>query len=271
MVVEQGFAPIGTATGTGVVWNNWNNVYWGGTNTSSTVITNCVWDHWNESYTVTIIPTNSTVTMTSTAISTGVWETWNFRVQESVEQQEARVKAQVAYEQQRRVEREAAMARREIEMASLAVANTRAKELLDMLLTPAQQLTLETNKYFDVVGSEGNIYRIWANRGVANNIELLDKDDNVRILTLCAHAPQDGIPHNDHLVAQMLSVQADELHARRVAYLSINEDKRDKAADLVVVNGHRPREEPRRRPVVDPEIARAIGLQGGLRIGLGAA
>lgn len=80
-----------------------------------------------------------------------------------------------------------------------------AEELLASLLSQEQQNTRRLYGYFDVVGADGNSYRI--HRGTSGNVQWID-DEGDRLASYCAH-PQGYLPEADVHVAQMLALQAD--------------------------------------------------------------
>lgn len=202
------------ATGT---WQTWNAVWTGGT--AATTAT--VWANWN--YTI-----SSSTTVTTTYIP---WTGWNTQYVETDEQKQARVR-------QFEVDRAARLQREAEQLELRTAAKARAEELLHMILSEAQVQSAAEHGHFDVIGSEGNIYRISTKEGISGNVRLMDTD-NVHIMSFCAHQGE-ALPQADHFVSQMLAIQHDEREFRRIAnVLRINNDKREKAEAFRVARTER--------------------------------
>lgn len=95
--------------------------------------------------------------------------------------------------------------------ATRAAARVEASKLLAMVLSPGQLITYEKDKYFDVVGSEGGVYRIF--HGTSGNIRRLI--DGQMVNRLCVHPRLRGddggyLPTEDCLAAQALALMHDE-------------------------------------------------------------
>lgn len=90
-----------------------------------------------------------------------------------------------------------------------AVATDRAIELLMSLLTERQQHAYLNDRYFDVIGSEGNIFRI--GRGISGNVLWIDEMGRV-LGRLCAHPTMrhDWLPEPDVHAAQLLAITTNE-------------------------------------------------------------
>jgi hypothetical protein len=100
----------------------------------------------------------------------------------------------------------------------------RAEALLCSLLSEPQRQAYRLHGTFEVIGSEGTVYRI--HRGTAGNVEWrhLDGRSGGR---LCAHPTLycDGggrLPTADVMLAQMLALSTDELHFLRTANADCN-------------------------------------------------
>lgn len=95
--------------------------------------------------------------------------------------------------------------------ATRVAARVEASKLLALVLTKAQMADYAANKHFDVVGSEGGIYRI--EHGTSGNIRQLV--DGKIVNRLCVH-PQlrddsgGYLPTEDCLAAQALALMHDE-------------------------------------------------------------
>lgn len=91
--------------------------------------------------------------------------------------------------------------------APQAKENKKAKELLLSCLTKQQKKQYEKHNWFIVRGSEtGLVYRI--NRKSQINVDLMDGD--VVVKRLCT-VPDEYVPIEDHLLAQKLMLETDEM------------------------------------------------------------
>jgi hypothetical protein len=90
----------------------------------------------------------------------------------------------------------------------------RSIALLRSWLSPAQLAQFESEHQFDVIGgATGKRYRIV--EGVVQNVFELDANGNVA-MGLC-FAPRGNLPAGDVMLAQKISLEADELETLRVA------------------------------------------------------
>lgn len=83
-------------------------------------------------------------------------------------------------------------------------AEKKARELLFRFLSKKQREQLESLGYFEQMGGDGNLYRLW--HGEHRSIELVE--DKEVVSTLCIH-PKIIVPASDTLLAQKLLVQGD--------------------------------------------------------------
>lgn len=118
-------------------------------------------------------------------------------------------------ERRARAETSRAEHRRELARARQALerADARARELLLALLTDEQARTYQQDGWFDVLGSDGGLFRI-INRGQAGNVEELAGGQ--AIASYCCHPPG-RLPDADAHAAQLLHLQTDEKGFRRTA------------------------------------------------------
>lgn len=94
-------------------------------------------------------------------------------------------------------------------------AENKARDLLLRFLSKKQVRQLEEFGYFDQLGGDGKLYRLWA--GQHRSIELVE--DNTIIETLCIH-PKIWVPASDTLLAQKLLVQGDVKRLRKTANIT---------------------------------------------------
>lgn len=126
-------------------------------------------------------------------------------------------------EADREAQRQAARAQQERRDAWYAEARAReaaareqAMDLLLGLLDDEQAASYQGEGYFDVIGNQGNRYRISAH-GQINNVEMLGEDD-AKLATFCTHHRED-MPVPDAHVAQLLSIVTDEAGFAERAYV----------------------------------------------------
>jgi hypothetical protein len=95
-------------------------------------------------------------------------------------------------------------------------ATDRATELLLSLLPPDQRETYQLQGVFEIIGSEGTVYRI--NRGTSGNVEWITPEGEVGG-RLCAHPTmaESWLPEQDVALSQMLALTTDERAWLRVA------------------------------------------------------
>ncbi|SRR5258706_7080346 len=95
---------------------------------------------------------------------------------------------------------------------STQAARQRARQLLLANLTLEQTKQLETQRWFDVLGSLGTRYRIF--QGQIRNVTSLNEQGNF-VQTYCAQPA--GVPDEDAMLAQKLVLETDEAAFLRVA------------------------------------------------------
>jgi hypothetical protein len=137
----------------------------------------------------------TTTPATSATITVNVWTSWNTAYEENEEQRVER--------ERRLVEHRAWVERRARE---LELADERAAQLLDSLLTDAQRKTWREQRVIDIHKRGGRWYRL--RHGVSGNISLLDRHGNTRA-TLCVH-PRGDIPVLDVVAGQLLAIRFNE-------------------------------------------------------------
>lgn len=155
-------------------------------------------------------------------LNQAVWTTWTSTTsgvyrqpdtgynRRAVDSHEFNLAAEPTVEQQRRN----ALVRRHSAVSALRqrVANRKAKALLFEHLTQQQREDYERLQRFELVLPNGHHYRL--RRGLAGNIDRIEGDRIVE--RLCVHVPH-GIPHDDNVLTQKLSLEVDEAEVRRLA------------------------------------------------------
>jgi hypothetical protein len=91
-------------------------------------------------------------------------------------------------------------------------AEQRANALLRRFLSKKQLSQLEEYGYFEQVGADGLLYRLW--HGSHRSIELVEGGEVVK--TLCIH-PRITVPTGDVVLAKKLLVQGDTQRLYKVA------------------------------------------------------
>jgi len=199
--------------------NGWHDPWyaWNHTQTWSTSTTTNVWVDWNTGYATT---TNGTWNQWQTLYSYG-----SIRVHTMAELNGLRFEydttplradgrpAFIPAEEHWddiRARNEAARLNREADAARVE-ARANAHKLLALVLSKAQMADYAAHRYFDVVGSEGGLYRI--EHGTSGNIRQLV--DGQIVNRLCVHPrlrDDDGgyLPTEDCLAAQALALMHDE-------------------------------------------------------------
>jgi hypothetical protein len=128
----------------------------------------------------------------------------------------------IAYTPEQIAAQEAAQAEtrrlREEQERRKAAATKKARALLRATLTPAQRRELDRLNRFHVI-VEGRTYRI--NRGVSGNIELLEERGDELFVkeSFCIHSDHE-LPVEDHMLAQKLLLETDEVAFRRIANIT---------------------------------------------------
>jgi hypothetical protein len=92
--------------------------------------------------------------------------------------------------------------------AERLAAATRARALLDSLLSPAQRDELAQHEGITVVTPAGHRYRIICAGGYIGNVRLLG-DNGERLAALCCHS-SGSLSAYDHYAHQLLALMADE-------------------------------------------------------------
>lgn len=234
--------------------NTWND--WIQTGVTNTVISNNIWYQWNSDVlrvnvdwsdgTQTSGYANADVwrgwntnSITITQYQANVWNNWIVEGTGTAPTTYPRITGVVrptyaggsrtgiqapAFHPQRTEEEWAAIAaeneRLRAERDALqAAARAEARKLLELVLTPEQLRSYDKNKYFDVVGSEGTLFRV--HHGTSGNVRQLV--DGKEVNALCAHPSlydtegRGYLPTEDSLVGQTLALMHDESHFLRTA------------------------------------------------------
>lgn len=186
----------GTTAGYIDPWYSWNT-----TRTWSTNTTTNTWVEWNSPFATTMTSTTNILTFGSGQVTPA---------------ELYRVDGRPVFIEDQRTEAEWAAIReireteRRIRERANRAARVEASKLLAMVLTKPQMADYQAKKYFDVVGSEGGIYRI--SHGTSGNISQIV--DGREINRLCVHPVlyDDGgyLPTEDCLAAQALALMHDE-------------------------------------------------------------
>lgn len=188
-------------------WRTWNES-WYATNSTTTATGGNLWLDWNKSYTY------------STTTSTSVWLDWTrdpqvFRTPHTrllgrpITAPPAAVPLVRSEADWEAIRAENERLRKERDLLQ-RTARAEARKLLAIVLTPAQMDTYLRNHYFDVVGSEGGVYRL--HHGTSGNIRRLIGGEEVNML--CVHPTmwtgEGYLPTEDSLAAQALAIMHDE-------------------------------------------------------------
>jgi hypothetical protein len=188
----------GTTTNSVTISDSW--VTWTRDNTIVRAWQDETWNHW-------IQFGNSPPT-----IATPVYNDADLR---RVPQAPALVRSEAEWAEIRR-ENERLRAERDKLQAS---ARAEARKLLEFILTKEQVASYDKNKYFDVVGSAGTVFRV--HHGTSGNVRQLV--DGREVNALCAHPRlydderKDYLPTEDCLAAQALAIMHDESQFLQVA------------------------------------------------------
>lgn len=111
-----------------------------------------------------------------------------------------------------------------------AAARAEGRKLLELVLSPAQLLSLDRQGFFEVVGSEGGLFRIY--HGVSGNVRQLVGGREINRLCvhprLLDHRTDEGegrgyLPTEDCLAAQALALLHDELGVVATANVHMGE------------------------------------------------
>ena len=210
------------------LWLSWNDVYTTSSSTSTTI-----WTGWNTEWT----SSSNTITVSTSTGNYDPWGAWQrdyyLRHQRRTgfyndppvihlggpiapaparPQAPAYIRSEAEWEQIRAENERLRRERDELQKAARA----EARKLLAIVLTPAQMDCYLRNQYFDVVGSEGGVYRLY--HGTSGNIERVIDGQGVN--RLCVHPDlhvrgEAGqhvgyLPTEDSLAAQALAIMHDE-------------------------------------------------------------
>lgn len=203
-----------------------NNPYYATTGTVTFLTDTVTWSRWNQQYTVS----------TNTYATNGmIWANWtgNVPVYNAVDMHREVTRRGLTYarpvetpeerEARRQAEALALFQRVEAERIATQSAAERALGTLLGLLTAEQRDEYARHGYFHVVGSEGRLYRIL--KGSSGNIRrVISKDDPGKgEAAFCVHSvsrvdhtmEEHGLvpghlPHEDHMIQQMLHLMIDE-------------------------------------------------------------
>lgn len=208
-VIEVNQTPYYTTTGTvsfltdAYTWSRWNNQYTLSVNAYAT--NGQIWSNWTGNVRpYTVADVNREVARRGLTYARPV---------ETPEEREAR----------RQAEALALFQRVEAERLASQSASERALGTLLSLLTPEQRDEYARKDYFHVVGSKGRLYRI--HKGSSGNIRrVVSRDDEGRgeaafcvhsVSRVSTHMEEFGLtpghlPHEDHMIQQMLHLQIDE-------------------------------------------------------------
>lgn len=201
---------------------------------------NITWTAWNNEITAT---------------SNARLQTWGNWTQPLYVVTEANVVYNVnrGYDRQyRQVERAEDLFRRvESDRRTRAEVQARALETLLSLLDPEQQAEYEQHKFFHVIGSEGTLYRI--KHGSSGNIRRVrsknEPPEAKGEAAFCVHSVshtrreiaqevgivEGALPHEDHMIQQMLHLMADEKEI--LAKANLHWGTREPGIDYVTESG----------------------------------
>lgn len=110
----------------------------------------------------------------------------------------------------------------ERERKQFPVAYEKADKWLSENLSSEQQVTLETERFFEVIGSKTRRrYRIRAGLSGVRNVSEMKQDGDkwIAARTLCFH-PDGKLPEGDILLTQKALLENDEEYVRKVANFS---------------------------------------------------
>jgi hypothetical protein len=198
-----------------VTWSSWTSYDTSGTVTSYDpgTTSGSVWYTWSNSTTTsgtwTTWSTGPTATVT---IGPDAWSQWITSDVSYAPPSQQQLSPEAIAAEQARI-REAADARQREREAAVV----KAKALLASLLDEKQREQLERHRFFEFVSQTGRKMRM--KHGHSRNIDELG-DDGRRVRTLCAHPGQYDLVDEDHMVAQLLTLQHDEAAFLRVANAS---------------------------------------------------
>lgn len=205
-------------------WVTWNNAYY--TNTTPITTTYQTYGDWIIN---PMVLGTWTTTATTSYADEVYWTGWNntYRRQRQAEElHRQQMLGQVETDEQR-AEREARRAEREaVRQAEAAkqaeqklAADSRARELLLAWLDDQQKLDLAAHGWFEVISNNGRRWRIRTG-DLVGNVDLMPEQGDTRLASYCAHPPgRDGLPFDDHHLAQKLVLEAEEERFLNVAYL----------------------------------------------------
>lgn len=180
------------------------------------VTDHAVWNQWQNSI---------TVSANTYANNNYVWNNWNqFNLHQAANVVAQAYARRPAYDQVARAEDLFRRVERDLQREARAEAALRARETLLSLLTEEQQAEYLERNHFHVRGSRGTLYRI--KHGSSGNIRRVrsPEDGDREEAAFCVHsmgrtpealADEVGIvagalPHEDHMIQQMLHLMIDE-------------------------------------------------------------
>lgn len=185
------------------VWYQWNDI-----TTTTTLISNeyinKMWGKWIYNTT-----TGSTLTY---QVQAPIWRDWNQRWEVNERRTAEQEAEHQAYLDRLQEQREAESRRRHAEMLRVEGANARAKELLEMVLTPEEREMYERTGEIHVRGQDGHLYVIDTSHGtVHGNIRRTD-EHGCRLGTVCVQPSMrddngKAIPLADGWVGQYLGLK----------------------------------------------------------------
>lgn len=198
-------------------WRAWNNS-WSQTYSTSTTVD--VWQEWNNSWTITTSAstTNQDIWVRwTTGTTSGLVPVRNAVPVYSMEDLDRESRRPQRTEQEwAAIRAENERLRKERDRLQ-AAARAEAHKLLSLVLSNQQMASYETHRFFDVVGSEGGLYRI--HHGTSGNIRQLI--DGREVNRLCVHpylyTGAGHLPTEDVLAAQALAIMHDERGAVTLA------------------------------------------------------
>lgn len=213
---------ITCGTGSGQVWQAWNNVVQVQLTSTTQTTAVSIWADWNQQQfatPVTIQIDNNTI-----------WNQWMIQggtqiacapmmpaVELTPEQRQAQERQQ--RENEARWARESAerAERAKIEAAEKSVAKGRARKLLMDLLNEAQRTEYEASGNF-MMEVGGKLYKF--KQGRAGNVFELDKATKREVRRYCIQHTTYETPDEDNLLAQKLLLEANEPEFRRIANMT---------------------------------------------------
>lgn len=196
------------------VWDTWNDI--GTTSTGANWYNDNAWTNWNNF-------NNRYATTTNQTWTTWVDEfdradghvapiAWRPQAPAIVRSEEEWTRIREEQDRQRRIRDEAQKE-----------ARAEARKLMEVVLTKEQMNSYLTKGYFEVVGSEGGVFRIY--HGTSGNLKQVVSGREVN--ALCVHPrlmdhryEEEGVgylPTEDSMIAQAFAIMHDELGTVQIA------------------------------------------------------